>query len=145
MNRSDVKRGLGIFDDLESFEIEQAKKEEPDLEEIREIRLAYQKKKDEFERWIKGQEKLTDTDIQNKVDQMTQLEAEGIVQSWFDKILNPLGWESGTAASRIYDWTRKRKKEELPEPATLVEFEETVGLLDEEEAKTYYEKWKNKW
>ncbi len=89
MNRSDAKRGLGVLTDLESFEVEQAKKDDADLEEIREIRLAYQKKMDEFEQWIKGQEKLTDTDIQNKIKEMTQMETEEVVLNWFESLMRP--------------------------------------------------------
>lgn len=91
MNRSDVKRGLGVFDDLERFEIEQAKKDEVGLEEIREIRLKYQKIKDEYERWIGSQEKLTEKIVQDKIEQMTEMETEGIVLSWFEKLM----WSKG--------------------------------------------------
>lgn len=62
-----------------------------------------------------------------------------------DRILNPIDWKSGTVGTYIYRWMRGDKKEELPEPTTLTDFEETVQLLDEENAKKYYEKWKNKW
>ncbi len=86
MNRSDVKRGLGVLTDLESFEVEQAKKDEEDFEVIREIRLAYQKKMDEFERWIRGQEKLTDKDVQSKIKEMTELEVEETAKGVLDYI-----------------------------------------------------------
>jgi len=87
MNRSDVKRGLGVLSDLESFEVEQAKKDEVGLEEIREIRLKYQKIKDEYERWIGSQEKLTEKIVQDKIEQMTEMETGGIVLSWFERLM----------------------------------------------------------
>ena len=70
MNRSDAKRGLGVFDDLEAAQIS-ANKDEP-YETIRGIRLKYQKKKDEYEQWVRGQEKITGADIQTKTAEMTQ-------------------------------------------------------------------------
>lgn len=85
LNRSDVKRGLGVFGDLESAEIS-ANKDEP-YETIRGIRLKYQKKKDEYENWIKSQDKLTGTDIQNKTAEMTEAivaeELPGIIDRAF--------------------------------------------------------------
>lgn len=62
-----------------------------------------------------------------------------------ERILNPIGWKTGTVASRIYGWIRGGRKGELSEPATVEEFEETVGILDEAEARKYYDKWKYKW
>lgn len=110
MNRSDVKRGLGVLTDLESFEVEQAKRDKEDIGVIREIRLSYQKKMDEFERWIRGREKLTDKDVQTKIGEMTELEAEEQVKGWLDFILNPLNWESGTAGTKIRGLLRREPK-----------------------------------
>jgi hypothetical protein len=91
MNRSDVKRGLGVLVDLESFEVEQAKKDDADLEVIREIRLVYQRKMNEYEQWVKDQEKekLTDIAIQNKITEMTEMEAEGVILKWWERWLRP--------------------------------------------------------
>ncbi len=86
MNRSDAKRGLGVFDSLEAAEIS-ANKDEP-YDVIRDIRLKYQKKKDEYENWIKGQEKLTGTDIQKKTAEMTEAiiaeELPGMIERAFN-------------------------------------------------------------
>lgn len=68
---------------------------------------------------------------------------EAEVESWWER-----GWEwSETSPWGSMYWYRKisPKKEKLLEPKTLVEFEDTVRLLDEEDAKAYYEKWKDKW
>lgn len=142
MNRSDVKRGLGVFEDLESAEIS-ANKDEP-YEKIREIRLKYQKKMDEFEGWIKRQEKLTGTDIQNKVAEMTEGEAEELAKFSLENMWNIWVQSPFGVGYRKIAGIKKEGKE-LLEPTSLKEFEDTVGLLDEEEAKAYYEKWKSKW
>jgi hypothetical protein len=81
MNRSDAKRGLGIFNSLEAAEIS-ANIDEP-YDVIRDIRLKYQKKKDEYENWIKRQDKLTGADIQKKTAEMT----EGIVAEEVPKMI----------------------------------------------------------
>jgi hypothetical protein len=132
MNRSDVKRGLGVLTDLESFEVEQAKKGKylkkehkgkDEFEVIREIRITYQKEMDEYERWVRGQDKLTDKDIQDKIKAMTELEAEEIALSWFERLM----WTKrpqlfgivGTQEERLAKkkaGIKKEGKEESPYP-----------------------------
>ena len=149
MNRSDVKRALGVLSDIESEELRLARLDDADIEELKDLRLKWLKKKDELERWIKEQEKLTDKDIQNKIDQMTKIAAEEVVLNWFERLM----WTKrpqlfglvGTQEERLAKKKAKAGIKELPEPMSLTEFEDTVRELDEEEAKTYYEKWKDKW
>lgn len=110
MNRSDAKRALEVLSDIETEEMRLARLDDADIEELRDTRLKWLKKKDEFERWIKGQEKLTDTDIQNKIEAMTQVEAEEVARDWLDYILNPIGWESGTVGTKIRGLLRGKPK-----------------------------------
>lgn len=115
MNRSDVKRGLGFLEDLETAEINVANERDANYEDIRGIRLKYQKKKNEYERWIKKQEKLTGKDIENKTAQMTQQAVEEVALNWFERLM----WTKrpqlfglvGTQKERL----AKKKIEELQE------------------------------
>lgn len=156
MNRSDVKRWLGFLNDLESEEMRLARLDEADIEELKALRLKWTKKEDEFERWIKGQDKLTDTDIQNKIEQMTKIATEEITLDWFGKVMRAK--ETTPFFGRFFGTTEEmalakkkakagiEKEGEIPEPKTIEEFNETVGNIeDDEKAKAYYEKWKDKW
>ena len=64
---------------------------------------------------------------------------------WYQKVLRP---KETTPFWRHFGTTEEAalaRKEAKTEPKTLAEFEENVRLLDEKEAKEYYEKWKDKW
>lgn len=147
MNRSDAKRGLGFLEDLESAEIS-ANKDEP-YEAIRGIRLKYQKKKNEFERWIKRQEKLTDTDIQNKVAEMTEAETEEVVLNWFESLMRPkegtpffgrfFGTTEETALARkkAKAGVKEERKEKSPYPEYPDAFLEDGVWKVKKDGKTY--------
>ena len=106
-----------------------------------EQRFNYDVANEKLTQFFKDNPKATATQAAEFYEELISGEARTII----DRILNPLGWPSGTVASRIYRWTIGGKKEELPEPKTLTDFEDTVRLLDDEDAKAYYEKWKDKW
>lgn len=138
MNRSSAKRAMTMFNDLEE-EVIRLKRQDDDYETIPEERLKWLNKKNEFERWINEQEKVTDTDIENKIKQMTTPEAEEAARGYISRAFN-MWLESpfGFLGRKVFGETN--------EPETQAEFEATVsGMEDEEKAREYYDKWKDKW
>lgn len=130
MNRSDVKRGLSFLEDLETAEINAANKKMADYKEIRGLRQKYRNKKNELERWIRGQEKLTDKDIQNKTDEMTQEEAKEITLTWFEQVI--LAKKSTPFFGRFTGTTEEEKlaKKKIKELQKLGKWE---GLTPDEQ------------
>jgi len=76
-------------------------------------------------------------------DNLISEEVSSIADKVFDFYKGYYQYISGYKAYKL--WKERGEKEAMPEPATLADFEDTVRLLDEEDAKVYYEKWKNKW
>jgi hypothetical protein len=93
MNRSDVKRGMSIIDYLEKEELRIAKDAAEDTEqewsEITRIRNENFKRKNEFEQWIRGQEKFTAKDVEDKIQSMSRQKVDEVVLGWFEKLVTP--------------------------------------------------------
>ena len=89
--------------------------------------------------YFKANPDTTAQQTQEFYNELTDEKKRGLL----DRIVNPIGWKSGTVASLILEWARGGKKGELPKPKTQKEFEDTVRMLDEEDAKKYYDKWKS--
>jgi len=77
-------------------------------------------------------------------DELISEEVGGILDSVFDFYKGYYKYISGYKAYEL--WKERGRKGEMPEPETIDEFESIVNSIeDEEEAKAYYEKWKDKW
>jgi len=155
INKSSAKRALSILNELKGDDFFWPEGiEDDDPEGKRQNLLNYLDLTNEFEEYLTTNPDATDEQINDKVDTLTkpyiEEKTKGFLE-WFGRLLRPKEttpfWRHlGTTEEEAL--ARKKTKAgviEENEPKTLSEFEETVGLLDEEEAKVYYEKWKNKW
>lgn len=118
MNRADVKRGMSVLSDLETAEISAAKSDGAGLEEMREIRLAYQKLQDDYEKWVRDKEDVTTKEVQDKTEQMTTIitDERGVLKKLWD-------W-SGTSPWGTRYWLKKIKPEETEVEEDLTEMTE---------------------
>lgn len=166
LNRSDAKRAVTVLEELKDIRVSMlraAMKDDPTItsDTLREELLQQYQMKNDLEQWILKKDRTTD-EIEKKVELMTSPIATDIVLSWFERLMWSKGQRQflgliGTEEERLAKKITKTQigglprlkgfttEKEIPEPKTLTEFEDTVLLLDEEEAKAYYEKWKNKW
>lgn len=85
MNRDDVKRGIDVLDGLEKMELRGAE----DFADKRRIRLENLKRKNEYEAWIRGQEKLSSKDIEEKIASMSKAKVEEVTLNWLEKMFTP--------------------------------------------------------
>lgn len=109
---------------------------ETDAEE----RLNYDIANEKLMQFFKDNPKVTAKQAAEFYDELINPEVEGIFGKAFSFWLQSPFGILGRKALGI------EKEGELSEPKTLEEFNVTVGgIEDEEKAKAYYEKWKNKW
>lgn len=80
--------------------------------------------------------------FQSEVKRQITPAAEEIALKWYEEFWKT--YKRYWPAHRLYKYLTKEEKE-LHEPMSLTEFEDNVSSMDEEEAKAYYEKWKDKW
>lgn len=106
-----------------------------------EERLKYDIANEKLMQFFKDNPKATANQAAEFYDELIEPEARGIInKAWNIWLQSPFG-----VLGRRVLGVKKEGEEKLPEPATLEDFEDTVRLLDEDDAKAYYEKWKNKW
>lgn len=127
---------------------------EPEIKDIVDIEDKILRRATALDEWAvqnKDDPNFTEKFQSEVKKQLTPL-AEEITLDWFERWMRPKEttpfWRHfGTTEEKAL--ARKKAKagikEELSGPGTLVEFEDNVRLLDEKEAKAYYEKWKDKW
>lgn len=117
MNTSAAKRGIGVLSDMESEDLRIARLDDENLAELGTRRLKWQKKKDEFESWIRKTENVTDKKIQEKISSMIQPAAEEAALTWWDKAWE---WSEESPFGTAYWYRKIRPKKEGEEEKKIL-------------------------
>lgn len=145
LNKSSAKRALSILNELKTADFFWPEDlDDDDPEGKRQNLLNYLDVSKEFEEYLIANPDATDEQINDKIDTLTQPYIENKAKGTLDKL-----WDFWVQSPFGVGYRKiagiEKEGEELPEPMSIEDFEDTVRGLDEEEAKAYYEKWKNKW
>jgi len=119
---------------------------DPDVKDVVDIEDKILRRANALDDWaVKNKDDTNFTErFQNEVKRQLTPIADEITLGFFERMWGK--WVQSPFGVGYRKIAGIEKEEEgLPEPTTVKEFEDNVRLLDDEEARAYYEKWKDKW